>query len=250
MIKNKLKYIFLGTLSFFSYSFAESTFSVIPTQIVFEKAGKIKTVTVINQGDSLLNTQSSFKTYNQVQKGLSYNEVNHDLMGSPNIIATPIVLQNIPPSGKQDIRLLAVKQDPESELIYRFYVKNLTTQTLDQNGTQLSVAYGIPVYVLPLNIKESYNFSIIKNGNKNLISISNIGNVHLLFKELFIVNDNKKIAIGTVGRLLPNIKQEFIIPQEYNKLILQNHGLNISIAKSDLINFDQESKINLFVNAK
>lgn len=244
MKQNLLIVFILSSLS--SLSIADS-FTVVPTQVVFEQPGKVKTLTVINQGDVLLNTQSTFKTYTQVESGGKFIESNSIITGIPVVMATPVVVQNLAPNNKQDIRLLAIKQNPESEIIYRYTVKNLNQLSVDSSGTQFDIAYGIPVFVLPQHINESYNFSYVAHNGKSFIKATNSGNVHVLFKELYIQSDDKRIALGSIGRLLAGSSRELLIPASVMKSLAGGKQINIDIAKADLIDFDRESKVQLTI---
>lgn len=234
-----------STVSF--TAIAGGTFTVIPTQVVFEQPGKVKTLTVINQGDELLNTQSIFKTYVQVESVGKLVESNNVITGVPSIMATPVVVQDLAPNTKQDIRLLAIKQSPESETVYRYYVKNLNQQSIDSSGTQFEIAYGVPVFILPQHVNESYNFSYATRDGKSFIKVSNIGNVHVLFKELYIRSSGKAIALGGVGRLLAGSTREILVPANLAKDLSGSKYVNINVAKSGLVDFERESQVNLMI---
>ena len=96
--------LLVGLCSLVNYSFAEGgSFTLFPTQIVFEQPGKVKDITLVNMSDSPLNTQSTLKTYQQKLINGRLVESNSLIIGSPSVIVTPAVMQNIPPNAKQSI---------------------------------------------------------------------------------------------------------------------------------------------------
>lgn len=246
MQKKLLQILMISTVSF--TAIAGGTFTVFPTQVVIEQPGKVKTLTVINQGDDLLNTQSTFKSYTQIPSSGKFIESNNVITGIPAIMATPVVVQNLAPNAQQDIRLLAIKQNPESEIVYRYYVKQLNQQSVDVSGTQFEIAYGVPVFILPQHINESYNFSYVAHNGKSFIKATNTGNVHVLFKNLYVQDGTKQVSLGSVGRLLAGSSNELLIPPSLAKSLAASKQININTAKAGLIDFEHESKVQLTIS--
>lgn len=238
--------LLLGLCSLASYSFAAGgSFTIFPTQVVFENPGKVKDITLVNLSDSLLNTQSTLKTYQQKLVNGRLIESNALISGSPAVIATPIVMQNIAPNSKQSIRLLAIRQNPESEIVYRYYVKNLNPRSVDSSGTQFEIEYGMPVFILPQHVNESYNITYVKLNGKPYLKTTNIGNVHVMLKEVYIQSAGKPVAIGTIGRLLAGESMYLSIPSTLDKNL--HSQINLNVAKAGLINFEQESQVALTI---
>lgn len=240
--------LLFGLCSFASYSFADGgSFTVFPTQIIFENPGKVKEITLVNLSDSLLNTQSTLKSYQQKLANGHLVESNALIIGSPAVIVTPVVLQNITPGSKQSIRLLAIRQNPESEIVYRYTVKNLNPRSVDSSGTQFEIEYGMPIFVLPQHINESYIFSYVKLNGKPYIKTTNTGNVHVLLKDVYLLSGDKlPVAIGTVGRLLANQSVYLAVPPVLDKNL--GAQIKLKVAKAGLINFDQESQVALTIS--
>lgn len=228
--------------------FAAGSFSVFPTQVVFEQPGKIKELTLINQSDNVLNTQSTFVTYQQVESQNKLVELNAPVTGSPAIMVTPIVIQNVAPNTTQAIRLLAIKQNPESEIIYRYVIKSLSPQSIDSSGTQFEISYGVPIFVLPQKINESYNFSYHQQGKNAYIQVQNTGNVHILLKNVYIQVGDKKVSIGSAGRLLAGQTTNLTIPISVYSSLPNKNQIQLNVAKAGLIKFEQESQIQVTLN--
>lgn len=239
--------LLLGLCSLVSYSFADGgSFTLFPTQVVFENPGKVKEITLVNLSDSILNTQSTLKTYQQKSVNGRLVESNSLITGSPAVIVTPVVMQNVAPNSKQSIRLLAIRQNPESEMIYRYYVKNLNPRSVDSNGTQFEIEYGMVISVLPQHINESYNLSYVKLNGKPYIKTTNTGNVHVLLKEVYLQSAGKPVAIGSVGRVLANQSVYLAVPAALDKSL--GSQIQLKVAKAGLINFDQESQVQLTIS--
>ena len=143
----------------------------------------------------------------------------------------------------QNNRLLAIKQNPESEIVYRYYVKNLNPRSVDSSGTQFEVEYGLVVTVLPQHINESYNLSYVKLDGKSYIKTTNTGNVHVLLKEIYLQVADKPVAIGSVGRVLAHETAYVVIPPAVDKSL--GSQIKLKVAKAGLVNFDQESQVQL-----
>ncbi len=237
----------LGLCTLAAYSFADSgSFTIFPTQVVFEAPGKVKDITLVNLSDSLLNTQSTLKTYQQKLVNGRLVESNALISGSPGVIATPIVMQNIAPNSKQSIRLLAIRQNAESEIVYRYYVKNLNPRSVDSSGTQFEIEYGMPVFILPQHINESYSISYVKLNGKPYLKTTNSGNVHVMLKEVYVKSAGKSVPVGTIGRLLAGESMYLSIPSALDKSLTSQ--ISINVAKAGLINFEQESQVVLTIN--
>lgn len=243
----KKNILIMSILSVLSFTVVASSFTVFPTQLVFEQPGKVKTLTVVNVGDDLLNTQSTFSNYIQVESAGKFSESNIMITGVPSIMATPVVIQNLAPMAQQDVRLIAIKQNPESEIVYRYYVKNLNQQSIDSTGAQFEIAYGIPVFVLPQHINESYNFSYTTHNGKSFIKATNTGNVHVMLKNVYVQDRYKKVLLGAVGRLLAGSSNELLIPPSLAKSLANSKQIIINTVKAGLINFDRESKVQLTI---
>lgn len=241
-----MKKILIVALSGIGMScFADGSFSVFPTQVVFEQPGKIKELTLINQSNNVLNTQSTFVSYTQLESQNKLIESNAPITGSPAIMVTPIVIQNVAPNTTQAIRLLAIKQNPESEIVYRYVIKSLSPQSIDSSGTQFEISYGVPVFVLPQKINESYNFIYRQQGKNAYVQVQNTGNVHLLMKNVYIQNGNQKVAIGSVGRLLAGQSTNLNIPPAVYSSLTNKNQIQLNVAKAGLVKFEQESQIQL-----
>ena len=195
--------------------------------------------------DSSLDTQSTLKLYQQKSINGHLVESNPLMEGSPAVIVTPIVIKNVQPNGKQSIRLLAIKQNPDSEIAYRYYVKNLNPRTVDSSGTNFEIEYGMPIFVLPQNVRENYEFSYLKSNNKSYIKVTNTGNVHVLFKEVYFQNGEKKVPIGSIGRLLSGSTAYVEIPPALDKSAASQFTINV--AKGGLLNIDQESQVSFTI---
>lgn len=242
----KIFAILLGSIAINSYADVNSgnnsgAFSVFPTQVVFDKLGKVQELTLLNLSEQALNTQSKLQTMTQLSKGTTVVESNIDISGSPGVIITPSVVKNLLPDNKQSIRVLAIKQDEESELTYRYFIKNLNAKNVNSTGTDFEIQYGIPIFILPKNINESYTVSYVKINKEPFVAVKNVGNVHIQIKELFA----NKTSLGTVGRLLAGQTRYLPIPATVDKSFANGSTVNLQFVKSGLVDFNKEQKLEM-----
>lgn len=241
MRKILISVLFIGATSVFA-----DGFSVFPTQVVFQNVGKSQEVTLLNASDSVLNTQSIARSYSQKngpQKVLV--ESNSPISGTPAVITSPVVVKNVQPNSSQVIRMLAVKQNDESEIVYRYTIKNLNEQKLDSSGALFEIGYGIPVFILPRNVVESYNFSYTKDKGKSYIKIANVGNVHVMFKSISVTANGNKYDLGAPGRILAGNTQYLAIPAKIDSQL--GTRFTISTSKPDLIQFEKDSALQVTI---
>jgi P pilus assembly chaperone PapD len=215
------------------------SFTIFPVQVVFTQPGKVQELSLINTGQGILNTQSKLLTYNQSWENGRLIEKNLPISGAPAVISTPVVIANVQPNAKQAIRLLATHQDESKEIVYRYYVKNLVPQSVDSSGTTFEVQYGMPVFVLPKNVIESYNFSYIKQNGKSYLKVANLGNVHLVFKKFALKVNGNHFEIGSIGRLLAGDYGYIEIPKSVAAAIAKHNEIEVLTNKSKLVEFEE-----------
>lgn len=225
---------------------ASGSFTVFPIQVVFSAPGKVQELTLINTGAGVLNTQSKLMAYHQIQVKGKLIESNTQISGAPAVIATPVVISGVKPDAKQSIRLLAIRQDESKEISYRYYIKNLVPQSVDTSGTNFEIQYGMPVFVLPKNVNESYTFSYVKQDGRSYLKIANIGNVHIMFKRFALKDGAKSIDIGTISRLLAGDVTYLEIPAKF----ATQPNLTVETAKAKLLDFEQADSVSVNVSTK
>lgn len=225
---------------------ASNDFSIYPIQVVIEKPGQIKTLNVVNSAKYPLFVQANLRNYVQymnngklLESMTDINPPGSKVLVKPSLIVSPIVIKNIPAGKKQIVRVMGIKQESNIEQAYRLTVKNITPISVVRAGTVFEIGYTIPLFILPKNINESYNFQYLKEKNHSYLRLANTGNVHILIKSLNIVVNNKpvKLSIKTV-RLLAGSWELIEIPASVAHTLVPGQSLSLEIDREKLSNFE------------
>lgn len=222
-------------------------FYLYPIQFIFDSAGKIQTVNIVNTSKLNLNAQINLKEYKQDFRNGKLVESMADILATsavrPGVLITPVVLTNIPGAQKQIVRILATRQESDIELSYRASVKSLTPTSLSKSGTIMEIGYTVPIFVLPKNIREDYQISYVSEKNTAYLKIANTGNVHVAFSK---ITANNVVLKLDQSRLLAGKWEMVALPTSISKSLATNKKLVVEVTKFKLTDFSNtmiESRI-------
>ena len=122
--KNWLCFSLLSLISI-TPVFAETNFYVDPTRIILQDTHNSVPLNVHNNAAESQLVQVKLKMIIQAEKKGYIIESNPDIMGDPQVVVTPQVL-NISPSSSKPIRLLALSQMDNDEIAYRLFVSSVS----------------------------------------------------------------------------------------------------------------------------
>lgn len=218
-----------------------SQFVVTPINVTIEQPGKPLAINVSNRMKYPLYVQTKLFNYSQTYAGGQLKDVVTPISGNAAVLVTPVIIKDIPGERNQIIRVLAMKQDPQKEIVYRLLVKSLTPTDLKSTGALFTIAYSIPVFILPTNINEKFDVKYVKENGKSYLKLENTGNVHVTFRTISIKANGKSYPLNVlIPRVLAGNSELVAIPNNIVAGIEKNGVINAEVLINNLKDVDKK----------
>jgi len=162
---------------------------VAPARIFLDSAAKSSVITLVNDGDEMINLQGKAMEWSQDPEGKDVYQETKGLVFFPRILMID--------KGEQKIIRAGIKMAPTAkEKTYRLFIEEIPQPKKNTSDTaQLTVAvrFGVPVFVKPL--KEELVGELASTAlTKGILStiVKNTGNTHFRIIEISIKGRNVK----------------------------------------------------------
>jgi fimbrial chaperone protein len=184
-------------------------FTVTPVRIFMSPRDRAVAVTITNDGDEELVMQADVFAWAQKPNG------EDDLTLSEDLILSPPILK-LPPKGRQVVRLamVSVPKSPRQQT-YRLIVREVPEARQVDKETkllQVALAFSLPVFITPPNIKRQLDCSAEKAAPDTLrVWCDNTGAVYTMPREFVVstASGQKLASRDSGGYILPGIKRSF-----------------------------------------
>lgn len=224
-------------LGFFVNIALASSISVYPMAADLTAAMPYQDLQVQNTGDDTAYVELSiYRLNNAGTPTQNFTELN-DNPYQVGLIATPNKMV-IPAGQMRMARVLYIGKPASSDIVYEVKLTPVsgqlvtigTDKTNVTAGVQLIIAYGVAIYVRPVNLNPNINST--RNGTS--LTLSNTGNTTVLIGDCKQCVDTSCTAVPTLNaHLYPGNNAHFTLPKDLpvqcQKEVLQNEFSNFTI---------------------
>ncbi|WP_333011068.1 molecular chaperone [Kluyvera sichuanensis] len=203
----------LTVLALFSGTAAASGLQVTPVTLTLQQNQRAEGLWLSNSGDSPVNAQ--VRVFHWSQSGYS-----DQLSSSQGLVISPPML-NIPPGGKQLIRVIRTGPPTKVEDAYRLSINELppsTTTTTKKNSLQFVMHYSVPVFIQPPGATETLaklQWQVAHSDGRVWLQVNNQGEGHAQLAEVTLITasgSRKNITPGLLGYVLPGSTMRWPLP--------------------------------------
>jgi len=157
-------------------------FRVTPIKLIFDQQFKNGLITVINEGDDLIQMEIKASEWTQDSKGKDLYKDTSDLIFFPKILKIA--------KGKQRVVRAGVKTPAiSSEKTYRLFIRELPQAVKESQGAQVrfSVQFALPIFSKPIKEEIKGEITNLSFGNGRLaFNVHNPGNTHFRINSIII----------------------------------------------------------------
>ncbi len=213
MLRHSSALACLTALALFSGESAASGLQVSPISLTLQQNQRAEGLWLSNSGDSPVNAQ--VRVFHWSQSGYS-----DQLSSSQGLVISPPML-NIPPGGKQLIRVIRTGPPTKVEDAYRLSINELppsTTNTTKKNSLQFVMHYSIPVFIQPPGATETFaklQWQVAHSDGRTWLQVNNQGDGHAQLAEVTLITasgSRKNITPGLLGYVLPGSTMRWPLP--------------------------------------
>lgn len=146
--------------------------SVSPVRLELDDKRSVATLRVINRASRITRVQTEVLRWQQAQGAATYT-------ASTDLLVTPPIFE-VPPQSEQVVRVGFLRVSPERllEQAFRVFFREIPRPGQDEQGVQLLLRIGIPVFLRPSQIQRQLQVQAAQKGAGSLL-LSNPGNVHI-----------------------------------------------------------------------
>ncbi|WP_433638172.1 fimbrial biogenesis chaperone [Kluyvera georgiana] len=197
-------------LALFSGYSAASGLQVTPVSLTLQQNQRAEALWLSNAGDTPINAQ--VRVYRWSQSG--YND---QLSASQGLVISPPML-NIPPGGRQLIRVIRTGPTMKVEDAYRLSINELPPTTTKKNSLQFVMHYSVPVFIQPTGAAETLaklQWQVAHSEGHAWLQVSNQGDGHAQLAEVTLITasgSRKNITPGLLGYVLPGSTMRWPLP--------------------------------------
>jgi fimbrial chaperone protein len=211
----------------------EASWRVAPVKIVFDASSRSDVVTITNAGDTPLSFKVSVHKWLQDEDGQDKYQPTSDVVFFPKQLI-------VAPKSERVIRAGIKVPAVTSEKAFRLFIKNIPDQKQSNpNTVAISVRFGIPVFVKPIEEKITGTIADTNMANgKVSVRIKNLGNSHFRINSIIFNGqpDTGDLLFSqeiTGGYLLQGSSRVFstVIPHE---LCRQSKKIDIQVVADDI----------------
>lgn len=185
-----------------------SGLQIAPTGLQIVPGGPAQALWLTNTGDHELHAQVRAFHWSQA--------TGHDeLEATQAVVASPPML-NIPPGGRQLVRVIRTGQDSASpgEQAFRLLVDELPTEESKSTGVQYVLRYSVPVFVGTPGATPALQWSTRVDSEKLELTIHNAGAVHAQVSALNLSQPGAapvELVPGLLGYALPGATMHWTV---------------------------------------
>lgn len=200
----------LAALALCSGYAAASGLQVAPVTLTLQHNQRAEGIWLSNSGDSPINAQ--VRVFHWSQSG--YND---QLSSSQGLVISPPML-NIPPRGRQLIRVIRTGPPMKVEDAYRLSINELPPSTLKKNSLQFVLHYSVPVFIQPPGATDTFaklQWQVDRTSGRTWLQVNNQGDGHAQLSEVTLITatgSRKNITPGLLGYVLPGSTMRWPIP--------------------------------------
>lgn len=200
----------LAALALCSGYAAASGLQVAPVTLTLQHNQRAEGIWLSNSGDSPINAQ--VRVFHWSQSG--YND---QLSSSQGLVISPPML-NIPPRGRQLIRVIRTGPPMKVEDAYRLSINELPPSTLKKNSLQFVLHYSVPVFIQPPGATDTFaklQWQVDRTSGRTWLQVNNQGDGHAQLSEVTLITatgSRKNITPGLLGYVLPGSTMRWPLP--------------------------------------
>lgn len=200
----------LTVLALFSGTAAASGLQVTPVTLTLQQNQRAEGLWLSNSGDSPVNAQ--VRVFHWSQSGYS-----DQLSSSQGLVISPPML-NIPPGGRQLIRVIRTGPPTKVEDAYRLSINELPPSTAKKNSLQFVLHYSVPVFIQPPGATETIarlQWQVEHSDGRAWLQVNNQGDGHAQLAEVTLImasGSRKNITPGLLGYVLPGSTMRWPLP--------------------------------------
>lgn len=189
---------------------AASGLQVAPVTLTLQHNQRAEGIWLSNSGDSPINAQ--VRVFHWSQSG--YND---QLSSSQGLVISPPML-NIPPRGRQLIRVIRTGPPMKVEDAYRLSINELPPSTLKKNSLQFVLHYSVPVFIQPPGATDTFaklQWQVDRTSGRTWLQVNNQGDGHAQLSEVTLITatgSRKNITPGLLGYVLPGSTMRWPLP--------------------------------------
>lgn len=200
----------LAALALCSGYASASGLQVAPVTLTLQHNQRAEGIWLSNSGDSPINAQ--VRVFHWSQSG--YND---QLSSSQGLVISPPML-NIPPRGRQLIRVIRTGPPMKVEDAYRLSINELPPSTLKKNSLQFVLHYSVPVFIQPPGATDTFaklQWKVDRTSGRTWLQVNNQGDGHAQLSEVTLITatgSRKNITPGLLGYVLPGSTMRWPLP--------------------------------------
>ncbi|RUO28080.1 phytochrome sensor protein [Aliidiomarina sedimenti] len=188
-----------------------SSFTVQPIRAELSANQQVFAMRVRNTSSSDVSIQLDVKQWQQANGHELYTDTD-ELLAVPPIFT-------VAANQTQTIRVgLRRAPDPELELSYRLYLRELPPADDHSSGVKMALNIGVPVFVEPTTGSANHQLewqTLLNNQGRQVISVVNHGNGHAQITRLQASSLSQDFSRSLNDYVLPGASRTWVLPSDF-----------------------------------